>query len=280
MNKENIEFFEQTEEWFSAISDKTESGLRDFLKGERPADAGASVTRKISSKSNLLLYNYDLEAVRYKLQREFSESAIFDREEIKYLRETFDFNEFRAEAVRFANLLILRNEYVKDCIKIFEEFIATTLSAAFKTIEQDGVSKTLKEFRKASSKAKNTLVEGIGLSYVERLKQNAHLFIKTPNVGRPSDTKDKTDKITSAIKELFEESFGSINESNTKDILNGKIPEPRITKVKVASQLNISRPQFDKWLNNSKLDFEEQVNRVQDEFYQKLKKQWKLNQKT
>lgn len=277
MNKENTEFFEQTEEWFSAIHDKTESGLRDFLKGERPADAGASVTRKISNKSALLLYNYDLETVRYKLQCKFSESAIFNREETKYLKETFDLDESQAEAVRFANVLILRNQYVKDCIKIFEEFITTTLSGAFKIIEQDGVPKALKEFRKTSNKTKNTLVEGIGLSYIERLKQNAHLFIKTPNVGRPSDTKDKTNKITSAIKELFKESFDLINESNTKDILNGKVPTPKITKIKVASRLNISRPQFDKWLSNAKLDFEEQVNHVQDEFYQKLKNKSRLD---
>lgn len=220
-----------------------------------------------------------METACYKLRRKFSESAVFDRQEIKYLEKTFDLNEFQAEAVRFANLLILRNEYVKDCIETFDEFITTTLSGAFKIIEQDGIPKALKKFRKASNKTKNTLVEGIGLTYVERLKQNAHLFIKTPNVGRPSDTKDKAVEVSAAIEELLLESFGLMNESNTKDILNGKISAPKITKIKVASRLNISRPQLDKWLSNSKLNFEEQVNHVQDEFYQKLKKQLKLNEK-
>ena len=183
-------------------------------------------------------------------------------------------DEFQAEAIRFANLLILRDEYIKDCIKFFEEFITTTLSSAFKTINQDGISNALKKFRKVSNKTKNTFVEGVGLSYVERLKQNAQLFIKTPNTGRPSDTENKTDKIASAIKQLLKESFGLINESNINDILNGKIPASRITKTKVAHKLSISRPQFDKWLSKSRLDFEELVNQVQSEFYQELKKQW------
>lgn len=276
MNKETTEFFKLTEEWFTGIPDKTESGLRALLRGERPADAGTSITQKVSNKSALLIYNYDLEAVHYKLRSKFSESAIFDREELKYLIETFDLDEFQAEAVRFANLLILRNEYVKDCIEIFKEFIIVTLSHTFKTIERDGIPNALKKFRSASSKTKNTLVEGIGLSYVERLKQSAYLFIKTPNVGRPADMEDKTEKITSAIKQLLKESFGSINESNINNILDGKIIAPRITRIKVADQLEISRPQLNKWLSKSKLDFKEQINQVQDEFYQELKKQWSL----
>lgn len=146
----------------------------------------------------------------------------------------------------------------------------------FKAIEQEGIPNALKKFRKTSSRNKNTLVEGIGLSYIERLKQNAHLFIKTPNVGRPTDIEDKTEEIASAIRELLKESFGLINESNIDDILNGKIIAPKITKIKVADQLKISRPQFDKWLRISKLDFEEQVNQAQDEFYQKLKKLWRI----
>jgi len=36
---------------------------------------------------------------------------------------------------------------------------------------------------------------------IERLKQNAYLFIKTPNMGRQVDTEDKTEKIALAIKE-------------------------------------------------------------------------------
>jgi hypothetical protein len=271
MNKDNTEFFRQTEKWFAAIPDKTENGLRAFLKGERPADAGTSITQKVSNKFALLIYNYDLEAVRYTLRRKFSESAIFDREEIKYLIETFDLDEFQAEAIRFANLLILRNEYVEEGIKSFDKSITTILSVAFKTIDEDVILKFLKEFRKASRKNKTTFVEGIGFSYVERLKQNAQLFIKTPNIGRPSDTENKKDKIALAIKELLKESFGLINESNISDILNGKIPTPKITKVKVAHKLSISRPQFDKWLSKSRLDFEEQVDQVQDEFYHELK---------
>jgi len=214
MKKDNTEFFKQTEKWFAAIPDKTENGLRAYLKGEPPADAGTSVTQKASNKSALLIYNYDLEAVRYKLRRKFSESAIFDRQEIKYLKQAFSLNQLQAEAVRFANLMILRNEYVKERIKTFDKFIATTLSAAFKTIDEEGISNQLKEFRKASQKTKTKLVEGIGLSYIERLKQNAYLFIKTPNMGRPMDTEDKTEKIAQAIKELLKKRFGSINESN------------------------------------------------------------------
>ena len=68
--------------------------------------------------------------------------------------------------VRFANLMILRNEYVKERIKTFDKFIATTLSAAFKTIDEEGISNQLKEFRKASQKTKTKFVEGIGLSYI------------------------------------------------------------------------------------------------------------------
>lgn len=230
MNKENTEFFQLAEEWFKAISDKTESKLRGFLKGDRPANAGASVTRKVSNKAALLLYNYDLDTMRYKLRREFSESAIFDHKEIKYLKQTFDLTKPQAEAIRFANLMILRNEYVKDCIEIFKKFINTTLTAAFKKIDEEGVPKTLKEFRKVSNKAKMTFVKGIGFSYVERLKQNANLFIKTPNVGRPSNTDDKTEKIALAIKELLKKGFGLIDESNINDILNGHIPMPKITK--------------------------------------------------
>jgi len=101
MKKDNTEFFKQTEKWFAAIPDKTENGLRAYLKGERPADAGTSVTQKASNKSALLIYNYDLEAVRYKLRRKFSESAIFDRQEIKYLKQAFSLNQLQAEAVRF-----------------------------------------------------------------------------------------------------------------------------------------------------------------------------------
>lgn len=271
MNKENTESFQSAEEWFRTIADKTERGLRDFLRGERPADAGASKTQKVSDRTALLLYNYDLEMMRYKLRCKFSESAIFDREEIKYLKKTFDLNEHQAEAVRFANLIILRNEYVKDCIKIFEDFISMTLDAAFKTIDTEGVPNTLREFRKVSNEAKTRFVERVGFSYIERLKQNPHLYIKTPNVGRPHDTEDKTERIKLAIKELFEENFGSINELNMDDILNGKISTPKITKFQVAAKLKISRPSFDAWLHNSNLDFEEQVNQIQVKFYKELK---------
>jgi len=273
MNKENTEFFKQTEEWFSAFPDKTENGLRNLLKGESPADAGISVTQKADSKTALLIYNYDLEAVRYKLRRKFSESAIFDREDIKYLKEAFSLNELQAEAVRFANLMILRNEYVKERIRTFDKFITTTLSAAFKTIDEEGILNQLKDFRKASKKTKTKLVEGIGLSYIERLKQNAYLFIKTPNMGRPMDTEDKTEKIVQAIEELLKKSFGSINESNIDDILNGRIPTPKIKKTQVAKLLDTSRPTLDSWLLNSNLDFEQQVNQAQIKFYQELKKQ-------
>ena len=273
MNKENTDFFQKAEEWFTAIPDKTEGGLRDFLKGERPADAGASVTRKISNRAALLLYNYDLKMMRYKLRRKFSESAIFDRKEIKYLEETFNLSEAQAEAVRFANLMIICDEYVKDYMEIFEKFIDTTITYAFKTIDEEGVLNTLREFRTVSNKTKTAFVEGIGFSYVERLKQNPYLFVKTPKVGRPLDTEDKTARIKLAIKELFEENFGSIDESNLEDILNGKISTPKITKFQVAIKLEISRPSLDTWLNNSNLDFEEQVNQVQVKFYQELKKQ-------
>ncbi len=271
MNKEDTEFFKLIEEWFVTIPDKTEKGLRELLRGERPIDAGTSVTHKVSSEYALLLYNYDLDAIVYKLRRKFSESAVFNRTEIKYLRKTLNLDDSQAEAVYFLNLLILRNEFVKDQMKIYEEFIASTLSNAFKTINQEGVSDTLRKFRKVSNKTKNTFVEGTGLTYIERLKQNAHLFIKTPNVGRPIDREEKTEKITSAIKELFDEILNSKNESNKIDILSGKTVLPRITKSKVALQLNISRPQFDKWLNANKLDFEELVSSVQSEFYQSLR---------
>lgn len=274
MKKDNTEFFEQTEKWFVAIPDKTENGLRTYLKGERPADAGTSVTQKASNKSALLIYNYDLEAVRYKLRRKFSESAIFHRQEIKkYLKETFSLNQLQAEAVRFANVMILRNKYVKELIKTFDKFITTTLSAAFKTIDEEGISNQLKDFRKASKKTKTTFVDGIGLSYIERLKQNAYLFIKTPNMGRPVDTEDKTEKIVLAIKELLKKGFGSMDKSNIDEILNGNIPTPKITKTQVANSLDTTRPTLDTWLLNSNLDFEEQVNQAQIEFYKELKKQ-------
>lgn len=273
MNKENTEFFKLIEEWFVTIPDKTEKGLRELLKGERPIDAGTSVTHKVSSESALLLYNYDLETVNYKLRRKFSESVIFNRAEIKYLTKTLNLDDSQAEALYFLNLLILRNEFVKNQMKVYEEFIASTLSNAFKTINQEGVSDTLRKFRKASNKTKNTFVEGTGLTYIERLKQNAHLFIKTPNVGRPIDREEKTGKITSAIRELFDKSLNLKNESDKNDILSGKIVPSRITKSKVALQLKISRPQFDKWLNVAKLDFEELVNSVQSEFYQSLRNQ-------
>lgn len=273
MNRENTEFFKLIEEWFITIPDKTEKGFRELLKGERPIDAGTSVTHKVSSESALLLYNYDLDTIIYKLRRKFSESVIFNRAEIKYLNKTFNLDDSQAEAVYFLNLLILRNEFVRDQVKIYEEFLASILSSTFKTIDQEGVSDALKKFRKVSSKTKNIFVEGVGLTYIERLKQNAHLFIKTPNVGRPIDREEKTEKITLAIKELFDESLNSKNESNKNDILSGKIVPSRITKSKVALQLKISRPQFNKWLNATKLDFEELVNSVQSEFYQSLRNQ-------
>jgi len=273
MSNEHDEFFKVTEEWFTEIPDKTENGLRIFLRGEYPADAGESVTQKIGSSSALLIYNYDLEVLRYKFQRKFSETAIFDRTEIKYLKQTFGLTDLGAEAVHFANLIILRNEYVHDCLTLFEEFLTSTLSAIFQTIDQEGIPHALKKFRKASNKAKTTFVEGIGFSYFERLKQNAHLFIKTPNVGRPPDTGDKTERINSAISKLLQEGFGLINDSNKNDILAGIIPTPKITKLQVADKLKISRPTFDTWLRNSNLNFEEQVNHTQIEFYKTLKKQ-------
>lgn len=271
MNKEDGKFFKLIEEWFIAIPDKTEKGLLEFLKGERPVDAGTSITHKVNSKSALLLYNYDLDATTYKLRRKFSESVIFSRAEIKYLKKTFGLDEFQAEAIYFLNLLILRDEFVKDQVRAYEEFITSTLSSAFKAMDQEGVSNALRKFRKASNKTKNAFVEGIGLSYIERLKQNAHLFIKTPNVGRPRDAENKTEEITSAIENLFQASFGKINDSNIKDILSGKTSTPKITKIKIAKELNVSRPQFDEWLVRSNLDFEEEVERIQSEFYRRLK---------
>ena len=272
MNKQDTEFFKQTEQWFASITDKSEEGLRSYLRGESPADAGESLTQKVSSRSALLIYDCDSEALRFKLLQKFAELAVFDRREIKHLKKNLGLNDVQAEAVRFANLMILRNEYIREGIETFEKFVTTSLSAMFKTIDKEVVSQTLKEFRKTSRQAKTTLVEGIGLSYVERLKQNASLFTKNPNVGRPRDVENKMEEIRSAIEEVFRASFGKINGSNIEDILSGKISAPRITKIKVARELNISRPQFDEWLVRSKLDFEEQVEQVQDKFYQELKK--------
>lgn len=273
MNKNDAALNELFEEWSAATPDKTQNGIRKFLEGERPVDAGTSKTHKVSNKSALLIFNYDSEALRYKLQREFAKSVIFDGTEIKYLKETYGLNDFQAEAAYCINLLLLRNEFVKNGVKVYGEFITSTLSGAFKTIEKDSYTDSLNKFRRASKKTKNMFVEEIGLSYIERLKQNAYRFLKAPKVGRPTDTEDKSEKIKLAVKQLLEESFGSIKKSNINEILNGKIVPPRITKIKVALQLKISRPQFNKWLNAAKLDFEELVNSAQSEFYQSLRNQ-------
>lgn len=280
MKENKREFIEMIDEWFEPLKDKTEQELREFLRREKPVDAGSSHTERVGNSYSILVYNVDLQTLIYRMRWKYSEVALFESKEIEYLMKEYEIDEVQAKAILFANHLALCDQFANEGLEAFKKLLSDVLESAFLNIGDKIISDALNQFRKHSPQAE-TFVDRIGLSYIDRLKQNVHLFIKTPDVGRPKGTKNKEQKsrdakeleIRTVIREIIKDSYGLIAVNDLDKIIEGETP--RITKSAVAEKLMVSRGTLDNWLTECELDFETLAEEEINKFLSDLKRQQK-----
>lgn len=203
--------------------------------------------------------------MRFKQRELFAENAVFDLNQIESLKKQYELTNIQARALYFANLIILCDHYEEKAVEYHVELIEEFLDNFINKVGPQLIDKCLRKFLSDAPEAQNKKDSKAGIPVdMDFLVEHAHLFIKTPNVGRPLESisqKATTEaEISQTILDLFNEKLQLIvKASDIEEAL-------KISQKEVYKKLEISRPTFNKRMESLFLDFDELVLRLWHQF--------------